>query len=243
MDSLQIRIIKDLMDSKVSYLNLCKKQKNYDTIQSNYDDFSSAFSSYYSSLLSEVTQRQVYQNELKKKKIDPYIAGGMVNGIAGAGVGIYTAFSTAQNNAKIDYNRKALQSSVANASANSSASEKRLLNKTLSLYDLLADNEEIRKIMEEKSEKIYNDSKNQMNIFVDYNKMEKIAKEFESLGNYKDAIILAQQCYKKVGVCKWRARIMCSLAFALFVIIVSGVYFIFPLAFIICLVYMLFYIK
>ena len=44
-------------------------------------------------------------NGSDRKKVDPFIAGGLANGLFGAGAGVYTAINTANNNASIENNK------------------------------------------------------------------------------------------------------------------------------------------
>ena len=243
MDLLQVRIIKDLLNNKEIYLDACKKQKNYDIIKETYEELTKAFKSYHINLLQEGMVRDLYIRELKKIKLDPYIAGGLANGAAGIGAGLYSAVSTAENNANIDYNRNALNQSLNNLSNVTSSLERNLLNILVKLYDLLNENERIKVTMEKTSENIYKCCKNEMNAIFDYQKMRRISEDFLSLGDYKDAKILALKCYDEIKKCKRNLRLAATFAFSLFIALVSGVPIVFLIAIPVAYINTLIYIK
>lgn len=243
MDLLQVRIIKDLLNNKDIYLNACKYQKNYYEIEKMYNELTVTFKMYYINMLKENMTRELYIRELKKIKLDPYIAGGLANGIAGIGAGIYSAAVTAENNANIDFNRKALEYSLNNLSGNTSTTERDLLNKLVKLYDLLNENQKIREYMNKTSEEIYNRCKNEMNASFDYVKMRGISEELLSLGDYKDAKILALKSYNKIKTCRRNLRLTATFVLSLIFTLISGVAVVFPIALPVCYIFTLIYIK
>ena len=119
--------VKKLLDKKDLYLGLAGDSR--DIVQKKYDEIMPLFQSYYLNLLNEVSSRQMYDKALKTHKVDPYIAGGIGQGIGGVGGGIFVARSATVYNRNIDENREKAQSAVQRNNTLTSISETRMREK------------------------------------------------------------------------------------------------------------------
>ena len=88
-----------------------------------YEHFLSAYSNYYSAAINHQGSLLTQRDALKAKKIDPAIAGGLAQGIAGFGAGAYTAISQQQHNQSIDAARDAATMQVQNTGMSQSIAQ------------------------------------------------------------------------------------------------------------------------
>ncbi len=190
----QARIIFEISNNKKLYLSMAEKEQNYHEIQILYEKFSTEFMSYYNKLSDEVFDRMAYKAALKRHKVDPYIAGGIGQGIGGVGAGIYAARSTAARNAQIDANRAYYKEKVFDSSSATSAVEENLLFLTKNLDALLDSINEIREYRKKEIEKIYFSAKELSKKFYSKKNREEAEKKFKSIENYKDSKDLAEKC-------------------------------------------------
>ena len=191
----ETRLIKEISDNKKNYLIMAHGSEKNSEISELYDRFSSVFSNYYSNLVDDTWNRMGYQNALKTHKVDPFIAGGIGQGIGGVGAGIYAAANTASNNAEIDANRAYYEHEVSNSSRSLSSSESSLLSITRQLDSVLDSVSSIKEYREKEKEKLYLEAKElcQKGI-LDTESAKKAQIIFDSLGDYKDSITMAREC-------------------------------------------------
>lgn len=108
-------------------------------MKSLYSEFITAYRNYVLSLTSDIHNRAAYDASMKHHKIDPCIAGGIGQSIAGLGGGLYAAESVAANNAKIDASRKYYQNEVISSSISLSCDETRLLDLFNRIVQIISD--------------------------------------------------------------------------------------------------------
>jgi len=127
---------KDLLNKWITLVNasdeLVKLYPHPEITKQNFrtklDNFSRKLNAYsralsmYSLALAEDT------NSRKKIKIDPYIAGGIGQGIGGIGMGVASAISADQRNKKIDSFRKYTQDFVSSTSSSATSTARELNN-------------------------------------------------------------------------------------------------------------------
>lgn len=108
-------------------------------MKSFYSEFITAYRNYVLSLTGDIHNRAAYDASMKHHKIDPYIAGGIGQSIAGLGGGLYAAKSVAANNAKIDASRKYYQNEVISSSISLSCDGTRLLDLFNRIVQIISD--------------------------------------------------------------------------------------------------------
>lgn len=130
LDQKLISSINALNNNKDAFIIAGKKIMNKDEAKDfceKMNSFNTAVFEYYNSLLDSALALQANINARKTKKVDPYIAGGLAQGAAGLGAGIYAAGTAAARNREIEYQRIATQIEVNQTSATLSSYESRLL--------------------------------------------------------------------------------------------------------------------
>ena len=113
--------------------NLSKEE--YETIDRSFSELNIAHRNYTLALASQVLQGAKYQNALNSKKVDPYAAGGLANGMAGVGAGLYAASRTAERNARIDSARTEGKINTRQAKSETNNAEKELIKIYNSIKD------------------------------------------------------------------------------------------------------------
>lgn len=156
LNDVQTRIVNELNENYKLYLEMAKDSPYYDDLQKTYDKYSKIAAKWYNDLLDEGIARVGYDKALKSHKVDPYIAGGLGQGIGGIGGGLYAAISTAENNARIDEYRAHYKNEVFNASSARSASEASLLEVMGVLDSILDSIPDIKKYREEYRKNVRN---------------------------------------------------------------------------------------
>lgn len=151
MDKAQIRITKEIMENKEVYLSMAGEKKL--ALEEYYDRLIPLFNTYYRNLLNETVSRAGYDKTLRTHKVDPYIAGGAAQGIAGVGAGIVTAVNTDTNNKKIDSLRASYKDKVFNDSVATSISEKKVLDIVRIIDDILDSVKPIKEYRDKKKKK------------------------------------------------------------------------------------------
>ena len=107
----------------------------FEDLQKKYTYLSNAYNSYYLSALNTMSALYSQRDAIKAKKIDPAIAGGLAQGAAGIGAGVYTAVKQDQRNKQIDEARSATSQQV--HSANISESRAKTICEQC-FYDVMA---------------------------------------------------------------------------------------------------------
>lgn len=192
----QIGLLNELYENKPYYLKLMGDDKELIEL---YDQLEKARSKHLDNMYMGVASRAAYGASLKEHKVDPFIAGGAAQGVAGLGAGLYAASSSAARNDRIEaareYNkRQVLESSMASASSGASLST--IMGRIVSKLNR---NESIRAYRNDYKELKYKVAKELMNDNITINAARK---EFLFLGNYKDSEVLAKQCEEKAKVVK-----------------------------------------
>lgn len=186
MDKAQQRIVKEIMNNKDLYLSMAEDKKSL--LRSYYEDLTPLFNKYYRDLLTESISRAGYANALNERKIDPYVAGGAAQGIAGVGAGVTAAINAGVQNQKIDAMRETYKKQVFNDSLATSISEKKVLNIAKDIDILLDSIEPIKEYRDKKIEEEYQTALEHMKTG------SVLAPDmFRSLGEYKDSAALVEK--------------------------------------------------
>ena len=158
-------------------------------MKSFYSEFITAYRNYVLSLTSDIHNRAAYDASMKHHKIDPYIAGGIGQSIAGLGGGLYAAESAAANNAKIDASRKYYQNEVISSSISLSCDETRLLDLFNRIVQIISDEPILRNKRNEilRKKEIEDYIKRMEN-----EKLRKRAEQFEKQVEIKEKIFIAK---------------------------------------------------
>ena len=131
----------DLRDNKDTYMAIVLSNdpdsRKTDRLTDLYCQWTKAYTDVYTSLLMHAGALKVQQNALKDHKIDPYIAGGAVNGAFGPVSGVMAGLSAQSHNQKVDENREKANALVNNSAQTLAAKEGNLIFLTNSIYSLL----------------------------------------------------------------------------------------------------------
>ena len=147
---------KELLQNKDLFISLCMKENPAlgARLDSLYEVFTNQFTIYYRDLLDSGLAAAETVKAYKTHKVDPYIAGGAAQGLAGVGAGITTALSASERNKQIDTWRRESASKSSDAKYKSSASEKNLLETLTQLETLINESDSIKRYrLEEKRKK------------------------------------------------------------------------------------------
>lgn len=109
--------MKEIQDKAYAILNvrdeLCKSSKKKRVeLQELLRDLHHVYNEYCSVQWRHLSNLQSHVNSLKTHKVDPYIAGGAAQGIAGVGAGVYSALKADDRNNHIDEWREKAASDV-----------------------------------------------------------------------------------------------------------------------------------
>ena len=210
MDKAQIRITKEIMENKELYLSMAGDKKN--ALEEYYDRLTPLFNKYYRDLLNETISRAGYDKTLRTHKVDPYIAGGAVQGIAGVGAGIVTAVSADINNQKIDAMRASYKDKVFSDSVATHMSERQVLDIIKKIDDMLDSVETIKEYRDQKIEEEYQQA-------IKYMKSGSMLAHdiFLSLGAYKDSAEMVEKSKKANDESLIKQVIIISLIFSAFI--------------------------
>ena len=206
MDKEMLQILLNYQSNRELYISMSSKYK--EAIIKQFDKFEKCMSEYYNSLCIDVNNRNMYSNSLKQHKMSPYIAGGMAQGIAGIGAGLYAANSASERNKQIQATRDRFDSEVTKSSYNLEKAKNKLLTESNKLVDLLEKDgslERTKKYLQEQATKEltkklidkYNLFKKQIddNDDVDYKEAIEV---FEKLGGYKESKKYYYICKMKI---------------------------------------------
>lgn len=220
MNDEQTRIVKEIADNKELYLVMAGSKKA--ELEKLYEKFEPAFSQWYLDLLNELGSRYAYQASLKSPKIDPYIAGGAAQGVAGIGAGIYAAGSAAQRNQRIEADRAYYKDKVFSDTYAKNASEGQVLAIAAKIDAKLDSVARIRNHREAAKEKEYQTARQLMQSSLNTASIEKAKKMFFSLGSYKDSASLALACQNKKGGAKQGKVALISLVLSAIIALIGG---------------------
>lgn len=101
--------------------------EDYQKAEEYYSKLNVVLRKYTAELTKDIIERSSYDNALKSKKVDPYVAGGIADGIAGVGAGVYAAANMADRNERIDAARKEGETRVRQQQQFTSKSEMQLI--------------------------------------------------------------------------------------------------------------------
>lgn len=175
MDSNQIKQCKEFINNKELYIQLCKDENPElgSKVAYRFEKLTKLFPQYYSDILDSALASKNALNAHKAVKIDPYIAGGIGEGIAGVGAGISNAVSAAQRNQAIDEWRIESDRKSYEAKQKSANSDALFTAEYIELAKLI------------------NSSKNVRNYYLEQNYL--LGKQFISSSRYLDAL----SCFEK----------------------------------------------
>lgn len=120
-----------IMDKAKSLLAV----NQYEDLRKKYTYLSEAFDNYYMSALNHQSALYSQRVAIKAKKLDPAIAGGLAQGVAGVGAGVYIAVSQQQRNQQIDEARSVSTARVRSTSSQESSAQRICEN---CFYDVMA---------------------------------------------------------------------------------------------------------
>ena len=199
MDEQYASLLADLEKNKEYYIS--KSSANKGEIKKIYPKFSALLSEYIVALNISMMNSQNYMASLKNHKIDPYIAGGLAQGIGGLGAGIYASYKTAENNQKIEESRIFYEESSRDAKINLKTIEHQLIKVANHLISLLKEDGVFNKtIKQEKkitTEELYEKYRKQILSNESNINLDEMMGFFLSLDRYKDSKKLYFLCKKK----------------------------------------------
>jgi len=210
MDKAQMRILKEITENKEKYLSMSGGKKG--TLELYYDELTPLINKHYQNLMNETLSRAGYVKTLKEHKVNPYLAGGAVQGFAGVGAGVVTAINASKRNEEIDSMRASYKEKVFNDSVTTSISEKKVLSVVKKIDDLLDSIEEIKEYRDQKIEEEYQQALKYMKVgsMLAYDM-------FLSLGNYKDSVQMVEKSKKANDSSLIKQVIIISLIFSAFI--------------------------
>lgn len=220
INPVQTRMIQQISSNKDKYLSLAGDSK--ESLEKLYDKFSKTLTEYSMALMDEIGARQVYNASLKKHKIDPYIAGGMAEGVAGVGAGLYASTSAASRNKAIDASRKSNKYEVIKSSVATAGVEGALINILEKLDEKLNSISEIKEDREKEVENLYLQAKKIVNESSNREEIKKAKDIFLSLGDYKTSALYINKCDNRISTLRQRKIFIFSLFGAIIAPILGG---------------------
>ena len=189
MNSVQKRTFDEILKNEDLYLNMAGAKRR--TLVDEYARLKSASRKYTSGLLNEALSREGYRRALKAHKVDPYLAGGAAQGLAGAGAGVLTALNADKKNKEIDALRNQYRDEVSDVEYENSINKKKFFEELDKMDSLLNSIGTIRNYRENKKEEDYQKAENLMK--GDAAQTEEALNIFNSLGDYKDSVEMAKK--------------------------------------------------
>lgn len=125
----ELNRIGDLLSDGYLMLDHAKNEK----IRDLYEETDIAFSKYSIHFLDQLSN-DIYRQKLSDQKRDPYIAGGIANGLAGGAAGLFTAVDVMVKNAEIEQELQKNAEKLFHLASNLSAAEVDLMKKSKKLY-------------------------------------------------------------------------------------------------------------
>lgn len=217
------RMIVEMSANKELYLEFLEESSARDPLRETkelYRKMDILYSTCLSSSGDEALSRSAFQDSLRSKKIDPFIAGGVSQSIGGFFTGAYTALEMDSYNRRIEAKRNTLKKMAEADSAERSAAEIRLRPVIHRLDEILDSNsyikhyrddlreDDYRKAISLKSEKSYI----------------RAAELFLSLGEYKDSEEMAELCNRKSITDAICLLIIISTVLSIIIVFISGVF-------------------
>lgn len=199
MDEKYANLLANLEKNKDYYIS--NSSTNREQIEKIYPKFSILLSDYIVALNISIMNNQNYGDSLRNFKMDPYIAGGLAQGIGGLGAGIYASYKTAEKNKQIDESRILYEENARNATINLKTVEHQLVKVADHLIYLLNEDNVFNKTKKKEkkitTEELYDKYKNQLLNNDSSIDLEEAMEFFLSLDRYKDSKKLYFLCKKK----------------------------------------------
>ncbi len=204
----QSQMINDISNHKGKYLKIAKQEINGNdlyTLECEYSKLLHRQLHFIADTGKSVTSNSRYLRELKKRKTDPFLAGGATQAIGGLGVGAYAAVSAAENNANIDENRAKYKMQALEDDRKADESEKELLEVATKIEKILSSIPGIIKFRKNEKERLYNEkeqlynlAKEKMKDETNFEELAEAANIFSDLSRcgFKDSAVLADQALK-----------------------------------------------
>lgn len=189
MTDSQNRMLKDIIEKRDIYKSMMSVDKK-EELEDLYKELEDVYSSYRINSMNEIGSRVAYGKSLEQKKIDPFVAGGAAQGIAGFGAGVYAAVSAADRNSKIDESRNRNMLQVMEDKKARMSSEWDLLNVARKIDSLLNSVDIIKTYRNNELEKKYQEAKMLMG---NRKTLDKAREIFASMPDYKDSEYLCKQ--------------------------------------------------
>lgn len=133
-------LISNLINCKVGIIEKIIQEKGENKrriFEQKFKELSRKTRNVYCSSFSKELAVMGYNEAVTTKKVNPFIAGGLANGLFGAGAGIYTAINTANNNASIDNNKKYYEQRITETEQQFTEDEIELYKYSQELYEEL----------------------------------------------------------------------------------------------------------
>lgn len=128
----------------------------YTRLENKFEEYNRSIATYYNSLLDNALALQQNISARKSVKIDPYIAGGLAQGAAGIGAGLYAASSSANRNLQIDKMRIESQIDVLKTNSVMGSAEYVMLSQYKEIISIIYSDQELaslhQKLLKEKQE-------------------------------------------------------------------------------------------
>jgi len=199
MDKQYANLLANLEKNKEYYIS--NSSTNKDEIKKIYPIFSALLSEYIVALNISMMNNQNYMASLKNYKMDPYIAGGLAQGIGGLGAGIYASYKTAENNKKIEESRIFYEENARDAKVNLKTLEHQLVKVANHLISLLKEDGVFNKSKKQEkkitTEELYEKYRKQILNNESNINLDEMMEFFLSLDRYKDSKKLYFLCKKK----------------------------------------------
>lgn len=220
------------MDNLIKYIELAEHRNIYcdmvkgedkSTLLNLYKTWEVDYYKVGTSLINNSVSLQGHMSALKDFKVDPYIAGGAINGITGSGfAGVAGAISADARNQQIDqkrdyWNKKVFSTGVALKSAESA-----LERTSLSIIDILNKYPACVKIREDYYKSKYDEA---TRLFLSKSYDQAIEK-YTVLGDYKDSKSMIKACKSAKHEKKASGTLIASVILAFFLDLISGCLFI-----------------
>lgn len=209
-------------------LDISKNQDEYIRLSGNdqdiielYKRFNKLYGEYYLSLQMEIGNRMSYSSALTTVKVDPYIAGGAAQGLAGIGAGIYAAGSVAERNQRIDDERVYLKQKVQESARLSGSKESQVVQLANIISSALNSIDKIKEYRETKWEADYKTASDLMKKTMNKEALVKARAIFLSMNGYKDSRGCAKRCEELRDGIKQKICLIVSTVMAVIMILIG----------------------
>lgn len=199
MDEQYANLLANLEKNKEDYIS--NSSTNKDEIKKIYPKFSALLSEYIVALNISMMNNQNYIASLKNFKMDPYVAGGLAQGIGGLGAGIYASYKTAEKNKQIEESRIFHEENARDAKVNLKTIEHQLVKVANHLISLLKEDDVFNKSKKQEkkitTKELYEKYRKQILNNESNINLDEMMEFFLSLDRYKDSKKLYFLCKKK----------------------------------------------